>query len=246
MMKTLKIILVLVGIVIAVGLAATWYLIGNLDAMVERTVEETGSKQLGTAVSLESVSVSLPQARATLKGLRVANPPGYSDQPVFTLGSIDVDIELTSIDDEVLVIENIEIVDPQVNFELNREGVSNLDVLQKSMEGGGAATGDQEQKRLIIDRLDFRGGTITARAAIRPDDQLVFDFPVVFMTGLGRPDGATAEEIGAKISALLVDRSMQAAQRAGVEQLVERQKEKLVEKAEEKLEEKLKDLLKRD
>jgi hypothetical protein len=245
-MKALKIILVLVGVVIAVGLAATWYLVGNLDAMVERKVEQIGTGQLGVEVSLESVSISLPQARATLKGLRVANPPGYSEQPVFVLGSIDVDLELASIGDEVLVIETIEIVDPQVNFELDREGVSNLDVLQRSMEGEGAPSGDGEEQRLIIDRLDFSGGSIIARAAIRPEDELVFDFPELLMTGLGRPDGATAGEIGAEISTVLVERSMRAAKRAGVDQLLERQKEKLVEKAEEKLEEKLKDLLKRD
>lgn len=245
-MKTLKITLIIIAIVIGLGGALTWYLAENLDAMVKNAVEETGTRQLGTSVGLASVSIDIPRGKAKLAGLRIENPPGFSSEPAFVLGSIEVDIDLTSMTDDVLVIEDITINDPQVNFELNREGVSNLDVLQQKLGGNGASSASEDSKRLIIERIEFSGGTITATAAIRPDDQLAFDFPVVFMTDLGRPGGATAEEIGAEISAVLLERSMSAAKRAGVQQLLDRQKEKLVEKAEEKLEEKLRDLLKRD
>ena len=98
----------------------------------------------------------------------------------------------------------------------------------------------------IIDRLEFRGGRIKASAAIRPEEQLEFEFPQISMQGLGRPDGARADELTAEITAVLLERSMSAAKQAGVEQLVDRQKERLMEKGKEKLEEKLKDIFDRD
>jgi uncharacterized protein involved in outer membrane biogenesis len=245
--KTGKIILIIIAIIVVAGFAATWFLVENLDRMVKETVQEVGTEQLDTDVGLNSVSISIPRGRVTLSGLQVANPAGYSDGPVFELGSIDVDLDLTSLYDEALVIEEITIRDPQVNFELNEKGVSNLDVLAERLIGSGpSSTSSDGSKLLIIDRLDFKGGTITARAAIRPDEELTFDFPVIFMTDLGKPDGATADEIGAEVAAVLLERSMSAAKRAGVQQLVDRQKDELIEKGKEKLDEKLKDILKRD
>jgi len=242
-----KIILIIVLLILVGGFVASWFLVKNLDQFVQEAIQEVGTEQLDTGVSLESVSVNIPMARATLSGLRVANPEGYSSEPVFVLGSIDVDLELASLVNDVLVIEEITIRDPQVNFELNDKGVSNLDVLEERMgRAGGGQSGSGDSKLLIIDRLDFKGGSIRARAAMRPDDELVFDFPVIFMTDLGRPDGATAEEIGAEVTAVLLERSMSAAKQAGVQRLVDEQTEKLIDKGKEKLDEKLKDIFKRD
>ena len=246
-MKVGKIILIVVAIILVVNFVTSWFLVENLDRFVQEAIQEAGTEQLDTKVSVESVSVNIPRARATLTGLRVANPAGYSSEPVFILGSIDIDIDLTSIVDEVLVIEEITIRDPQVNFELNDKGISNLDVLEERLGGaGGDTSGSGDSRLLIIDRLDFRGGTITASAAMRPDEELVFDFPVIFMTDLGKPDGATADEIGAEVTAVLLERSMSAAKRAGVQRLVDEQAEKLIDKGKEKLEEKLKEIFDRD
>ena len=68
---------------------------------------------------------------------------------------------------------------------------------------------------------------------------------VVFMTDLGSPNGATGDEIAEQVTAVLLERSMAAAKRAGVQQLVDEQKDRLQDKAREKLDDKLKDLLKK-
>jgi hypothetical protein len=245
-MKAFKIILVIALVLGGIYFASSWYLANNLDRIVKEAVEDAGGRQMGTEVGLDSVSIKLTEASASLSGLRVANPAGFSNAPVFTLGNIKVDIDVGSLTGEVLVIEEITITDPQVNFEMNAEGVSNLDALDEQIRkaSGGATQGND--KLLIIDRLDFKGGSIRATAALKPEWELVFDFPVVFMTDLGAPNGATADQIAAEVTAVLVERSMTAAKRAGVQQVVDSQLEKVEEKAKEKLDEKLKDLLNRD
>ncbi len=55
----------------------------------------------------------------------------------------------------------------------------------------------------------------------------------------------TADEIAEQVTAVLLERSMDAAKSAGVQQLVDEQTERLQDKAKEKLDEKLKDLLKK-
>jgi uncharacterized protein involved in outer membrane biogenesis len=244
-MKALKIISLILGIVLVGYFASSWYLAENLDRIVKEAIEEAGTEQLGTNISLEAVKVSIPAAKASISGLRIANVEGFSQQPLLLLGNIEVDIDIASLNDDVLVIEEITIRDPEVNFELNSKGVSNLDVLGEKISKTGTGSKGGDSKLLIIDRLDFKGGSIRATAAQKPDLELVFDFPVVYMTDLGRPGGVTGDEIASQVTAVLVERSMDAAKRAGVQQLVDTQKERLQEKAKEKLDEKLKGLLKK-
>ncbi len=236
--------IVIAIVVVAVGVS-TVLLMNNMDRIVKESFEAAGLELLGTPVSLEKVSITLLQGKASFAGLSISNPPGYSSAPALTLGLIEIDIDLSSVNEDVLVIEKILIRDPQVSYELDKDGVANIDVLQQSVEDAAPPSGS-DTGLMIIDRLDFKGGTIAAIAAHKPGRQLTFDFPVLFMSDLGEPDGAPPEQIGAEISEALMERIISAATRAGVDSLVEKQKEKLIERAEEKLEEKLKGLLERD
>ena len=223
----------------------TWFLVSNLDRFAKEAVEDIGRELLGTQVSLASVNVTPLKGKATFSGLQVANPEGYSDANALTFGEFEVDIELGSFDEEVMVIKKILIRDPQVNYEVNKQGKSNMDVLLANIDTATGGTGDTSG-RLIIERLDVKGGSITATAAHKPGKTLIFDFPAIFMTDLGSPHGATPDEIGTEIAGVLMERIINAATRAGMQGLIEEQKDRLLEKASEKLEDKLNGLLKRE
>lgn len=248
MMKMfVKVLLGLVALLLVVVLATHWFLSDKLDTYVRDTIVESGSRDLQTGFSIESVSVNIPRASAKLEGIEIDNPDGYSERPVLRVASVLIDFDISTINDEVLVIEEVSILDPLVNYEINDRGVANLDVLeQRIAQKSVAAPASDGERKLIVERLDFRSGSISARVLRDPDKELVFDFPVVFMTDLGRPDGASPEQLGQQVSAVLVERIINAAKKAGVQNLVEAQKEKLLERATEKLEEKLGDLIDRD
>jgi uncharacterized protein YoxC len=72
-LKTTLIILALLLVVLAVGVV---WVLRNLDDFVLGTIEDTGSRLTGTAVTLDSVELDLAAGSATLKGLVVDNPPG--------------------------------------------------------------------------------------------------------------------------------------------------------------------------
>lgn len=247
-MKTaLKVLIGLVLFVAAGVLVTRLYLADKLDSYVRDSIVQGGETSLQTGFSIDSVSIRLSKGSAELKGIEIENPKGYSDRPVLKVASILLDFDLSTVNDDVLVIEKVTIRDPLVNYEINDQGVANLDVLEKRIAGKQApGHSSRIDRRLILERLDFRGGTISASTLRDPGKELVFDFPVVFMNDLGSPDGATAEQLGHEVSEVLVERVMSAAKKAGVDSLVEKQKRRLLEKAGEKLEEKLGELIDRD
>ena len=241
-MKVGKIILITFVVIILLVGTTSVVLMKKMDRVVERSFEEGGQELFGSAVSLDDVDVTLLQGKARFEGLTIANPPGYSSKPVLTLGIVEVDLDLSSLDGKIIKIESILFRDPVVRYEINEAGVSNIDVIQEKIERK-APSSSQDTGLMIIDRLDVKGGSISASAALKPGKELVFDFPVMFMSDLGEPNGLPPEEIGAEIVEALMDRIMKAAQKAGVDSLVDKQKERLEDKANEKAEEKLYDIL---
>lgn len=241
-MKAWKIVIALVILlVLAVGGAVLW-VAGNADRLVGDAVTDAGHELAGSRVTVDAVDVNLVRGKATLTGLRIANPSGYSQRPALLLGSIDVNIDLGTIGNNMLVIDQVVVTDPEVSFELNEAGVSNISVLEDNIESATPSGTSGDEERFIINQASFRGGTITAISAQRPGKELVFDFPTVSFTGLGAPNGATAEQIGEEVSTVLLARIMDAAQRAGVESLLEKQKERALEEVQDLLREKVDEL----
>lgn len=244
-MKALKIIVVVILFIALVAGIGMWWLATNVDRLAGEAVRETAEELLDTQVSLAGVEVDMARGAAIITGLRVANPPGYSGSPALLFGAIEVDISLRSLGQDVLVIQMVQVTDVEVSFELNEQAVSNISVLEANLERATpSAAGDQGL--LIIEQADFRGGTITATSMQHPDRELAFAFPVVSFTDLGAPGGATAGAVGDEIAAVLMDRIIDAAARAGVGRVLEIQKERAVEKATEKLREKVGDILGED
>jgi hypothetical protein len=251
-MKAGKIILIAVLLIaLAVGVSS-FLLMKNMDRLAEDAIEEGGQKLLGTSVSLDEVNIKLLAGKARLSGLTIANPEGFSSEPAIRLavlevemGTIRFEIDSDSATQEPVRINNILIRDPVVRYEIDKDGISNIDVLMQRIDDKRPSPGS-DTGLMIVDRLDVKGGTISAMAAHKPGKQLDFDFPVLFMTDLGEPNGLPPEEIGAEITDALMERIMTAAQRAGVDALIDEQKDRLEDKAREKIDEKLKDLLKRN
>ena len=72
---------ILIGVFVALLLgagAALWFLSSRLDSLVAGLIEQYGSQIVGTPVRVGSVAIDLRAGRGTIRGLRVANPEGYS------------------------------------------------------------------------------------------------------------------------------------------------------------------------
>ena len=107
-----------VGVVVLAAIIA-WQLFANLDNIVAGIIEDVGSDVLKTDVSVSGVSIDLRSGKAIIAGMTIANPQGYSKANLFELNNIAVELDLDSLNEDVLVINAIRIKNPQIYFSLH-------------------------------------------------------------------------------------------------------------------------------
>jgi hypothetical protein len=263
-----KIILGLVVVVLLAVGAVIYYAVSNLDTIVKVAIEKYGSETTQTAVRVEKVKIKLSEGDGAIYGLTVANPGGFSQKQAFSLGEIGLGIDLQSLKKQPYVINHITVRAPQVFVEINQDKKANLNELKKNLPTGKPAkqtaeqpSGAGEEPRLIIKRLTFEQGRITAKVTpLKKDYDL--KLPSINMANLGGSQGATPSELSKEILKRLTDTAMSEIKKKGIDaeldklkaraqEQVEAEKAKLKEKADtrietekQKAEEKLKSLLK--
>ncbi len=195
-----KILIVFAGVVVLV-VAGLIYLLSNVDSMVEKAIEKHGSKVTRTSVSVSEVEISLSEGRGSIKGLCVESPDGFDVRDAFSLGEITLDIDIQSLRGEPIVIDEIRILAPVINVEVNETGASNIDELRKNIEAsiggkdGGSGDSGGKDKRLRIRKFVFEEGIIEVDASAMGLEKRTVTLPEIRLDDVGGADGATPDEI---------------------------------------------------
>ena len=256
---------VILVIVIAIA-ASVYYVLTNLDALIEAAIEKYGSEATHTSVLVDNVKTDLGNGAAAISGLTIGNPAGYELPNAFSLGEIRVGIDLQSLQEEPYIINEITVLAPQVFVEINEDNKTNLNELKNNLAAGtkdsaqakksqDAAAGSAKEPRLIIRRITFADGAIQARAAALEDKEYKLTLPKFDMRNLGGSKGATPTEIANEILKRLTDRASDVVKKkiidaevaklkAKAQQKIDEEKARLEEKAKSELEDKVKDKLK--
>lgn len=215
---------ILAGVVALAVLAAlglgTWAFL-SLDAYVAREIERAGHQATGTRVSVGGVNVVLKKGAGTVSSLRVANPSGFSPAAVLDADAITFDIDLSSLREDVLVVESVEITKPRLRFEVSRDGKANLDVLQKNAAAAGSDAPPAPPRKIRIDRLVIRGGALDADTSAMKGRAEHVALRDIVMTNVGGRDGGTAEELAAEIVTAVRKEVMRAVAKEGLQRYVE-------------------------
>ena len=202
-----------------------YYLLSNLDGLVKGAIETYGSEATQTAVRVKDVNISLKDGYGAIIGLTVSNPAGFSAEQAFTLGEVSTEIDLKSLSEEVIVIEQITVRAPEVFYEINEAGKSNLDELRKNLSSGASGERDSSastkesgaEPKLIIRKIMFSDGNIFARVVpLNKDYEL--ELPKIEMTNLGGKNGATPTQIADQVVKILTDRAMDEIKKKGLDQ----------------------------
>ncbi len=228
-MSTKTKIVIGVGIVLVICVVGVVLLLrSNLDALVKVAIGRYGSEVTGTRVSLDSVELSLGDGKGTIRGLTVANPPGFSSGNAFELDEITFVVDLGSIAANPIVLKELLVISPRVSYEKNAEGKGNLDVIVdnlKKQEGEPSSQGPEEPRgeaqRLKIDRFVFEAGQmkITAPQLKEPLEE---ELPAINLSNVGGANGGTPSEIGAQVLREFVNSAARLAARRGAEELIKR------------------------
>ena len=200
MSKTLKWGGIGVGVLVLIIVALVLFVFSNLNSIVKAAVEEVGAQVTGTQVQLDDVDIELSSGKGALRGFRMTNPQGFADDDAFKFEEISVDIDLSTITSDKVVISEIVIERPEITYELAGDD-SNLEKIKRNTEanagGSGsepAASGTDEGtgKKFIIENVYLRNGTVSARASQLLDKKLTLDLPDVHLQDIGKDDGGAS------------------------------------------------------
>lgn len=200
----MKLILKLFGglcFLLVLAVVGIWF---YLDVIIKGAVERVGPEVTGTEVRLDSARLSPLSGSGSLSGFVVGNPEGFEYPNAFTLGAIDLEIDPTTLRDDVIVINNINIVAPKIFYENGAAGdnlQTLMDNIQKNTGGGdskqdGASGGEQ---KIIIERFSLTDGDITV-SHDRLSKVIEVPMPDLVLTDIGRSsNGATISQASTQI-----------------------------------------------
>jgi uncharacterized protein involved in outer membrane biogenesis len=234
-----KKVMIGVGGVLLVLIVFIWQVVANLDSIVAGVIEDVGTETLKTKVSVSDVSIDLKAGKAGIAGLTIANPDGYSSAKLFDMEGIEVDLDIKSMSEEVLVIESIRIKNPKISFEGTASGGSNMQSLLDNIENaprGESAAKEGKVLKLIINRFEFSGGLVHAISALKPGEELDLKLPAIKMSGIGRSQGGVTADVAIKqITDELLNAVIASAVKAGVNKALEEKKKSFMERLGKKL-----------
>ncbi|TAN61296.1 MAG: hypothetical protein EPN20_12660 [Magnetospirillum sp.] len=217
-------LLIIGGVVLTVIVGGAVYLFSSLDSIVKKIIEDVGTQVAGVKVSVGGVKISLSEGKASISGLSVANPPGFSADPAFKLGEISVTLDTGSLNKNPIVVKDVLVGAPAVSYELGAGG-SNLDAIQKNVQAFSAkhaggkpaeqpvkASDKSEEKKVVIDRLAITGGQVKLAAGGIPGANTTAKLGDIVLKDIGKESGgASATQVAQKVMDSLVNGAIKAA-----------------------------------
>lgn len=158
-------ILIGLGVLVVIVAVGVFVFLGNLNDIVRAAVEKVGSDMTQTNVVLNEVDIELTSGKGALRGFRVTNPSGFSDDDAFKFDEVSVNIDLSSVRSDPVIIKEVIISGPEVVYEFGDDGDSNLDKLNKAVQskagGGGSKSSDGgDAPNIVIESLVLQNGKV--------------------------------------------------------------------------------------
>lgn len=235
-MKILKIFLGLIIVLLLVVGAAGYFFAKNINSIVVQAVEKFGSEVTQTQVGLgkADISLDLKQGRGELQNLTVANPEGFSDANLLTLGQVVLAIEPQSVLGDVIVVDEVTI--SGVNILAEHKGVkdTNLQALLDNIQSQASAQSSEpaaaeeagEEVLLAVKKVVFSDNSLSLNSEKLGSYDL--EIPSFTVSDLGSADnGLTPTELATAALKPLMAKAQ--------EQVTEKLKDGLEDKAKEKL-----------
>ena len=169
-MKRLMSVVLVLLVIVAGG---AWLLLGNLDNIAKRVIEQAGTDAMGSRVRVGSVSIDLRNGTATLNNFRVANPDGFSNNDMMRFEQLHVDIQLSSLNSDMIRINSVTSTSPFVLYELEGNR-ANLDVVRERLAQRPAEPAPDPDREPVFSigeiRIDDIAGQLRADRLPRPVD----------------------------------------------------------------------------
>ena len=185
-----------------------WYIAGGIVAMLvvvslsfnniaRGAIETMASKTMGTEVTIGSVKIAPWSQSVTVTDLSVANPEGFEEATFLTVPSISV--AASSLFGDTIVIDDINVDQMTVTYELNESGRTNTSVIQDNLKRSAqrskapSATQPIEEqqktqaaKQVVIRNLQITNATVIPAISLAGESSKAeVSLPTITMKDLG-------------------------------------------------------------
>lgn len=178
-------------VALAIGLGAWFY--SSLDELLRQGIEKAGTTILQTAVTLDGVTLAPADGRGELRGLSIANPPGFAGPNALKAARVALAVDPASLTGAVVHVRELAVDAAQLAYE-DGPGGTNLDVLRHNVERFGhpaepKSAPDGAAKRLRVDHLALHGTQVTYRGKLTLHKPLALTLPDIDLRDLGKDSG---------------------------------------------------------
>ena len=147
-MKKLSVILLIVLIAIS-GLL--FFLKDNLDEIVREIIVTSVSDATQTNVSLAQVKLNLKEGVGVLNNYQQGNPEGFQTKYAFRFDQAELDIDVGTILDDVVVIERVFINHADIVYEFN-DGKTNFVELKNNIDKNTKKKNSDQKNNSVVDQ----------------------------------------------------------------------------------------------
>lgn len=113
----------------------------------------------GTAFSLERLNLNPYTGKLLVSGVRLANPEGYAEANAFTLGSLSVDVEVSSLLSDTIHVREVTVDSPFASYVFDAQGSNNIDRILATVNEKLGPKKEKEEKsetKVVVDKVTVK------------------------------------------------------------------------------------------
>lgn len=167
MKKLIKILLALVVVIVVLLAVGVFALFAAIDNVAKRGIEQGASYALGVQTTLDSADVGIFSGKFSMSGLTVSNPEGFSSPHFLALKDAGVEIDYSSLQQEVVTLPVLRFEGIDLNLEKKSAGANYKAIIDslKRFESGSPSDGSgtsSADKKFIVEKLTIDGVAVHA------------------------------------------------------------------------------------
>ena len=201
-----------------ISLSAYFYLKNNIDEIVREFIVQEVSEVTDTKVQLDAVKLDLKEGAGSLFNFEQPNPPGFQTKYAFHFDQAELDLDLQSIFDEVVIIEKVFINGAEVVYEYS-DGKTNFielkNIINANMNNKTVAastskadqlqqketkkTHAKQSKKIIIKSFEMINTKVEGAVPFASSQTLSVTLPNIQLNNIGSKGGVEADQLMAII-----------------------------------------------
>lgn len=202
-----KKLLLSLAVLFVIAIALLYIFKNNLANALKDALTAEVSKMTQTTVNVKDFSVGLFQGRIKIDELNIGNPKGYNTEQSLGFKDLVIDIDLSSLKEDTIIIEEITVNGLAVTFETGFKD-NNLNDIKKNVDAYAKKDKKQEEekpekpaepadkekksKKLVIKKLNINNGQITLATKYIEGSNIPLKLANIQLTDVGSdsPKGA--------------------------------------------------------